>query len=86
MSKCICKQIADMAEKTGCDKIQVCTGHAGICGNVDIDATKDAEGILVLKNAEIKYDCGCEKEVKMADMLGISGLHIVSFHCGDFEI
>ena len=41
MSKCICKQIAEMVEKKGCEKIHVCTGHAGVCGYVDVDATKD---------------------------------------------
>lgn len=86
MTKCICKQIAEMAEKNGCDKVHVCTSHAGICGYVDVDATKSADGILVLKNVKAKYNCCDEMEVKMLDMIGISGLHIVSFYCGDFEI
>lgn len=83
MSKCICKQIAEMAEKKSCDKLHLCTGHACICGYVDIDATKDADGILVLKNAKVKCH---ENEVKMVDCIGISGLHIVSFYCGEFEV
>lgn len=85
MSKCICRQIADMVEKKGCEKIHVCTGHAGICGYVDVDATKDLDGILVIKNAKMKpYGCETE-EVKSAECVGISGLHIVAFNCDDFE-
>ena len=86
MSKCICKQIADMVEKKGCDKIHICTNHACICGCVDVETTKEADGILVIKNAKVKHGHGGEKEVKMIDCLGISGLHIVSFYCGEFEI
>lgn len=86
MTKCICKQIAELVEKNGCDKVHVCTNHAGICGYVDVEATKSADGILVLKNAKIKYDCGCEKELKMVDCLGIAGRHIATFHCGEFEV
>ena len=63
MSKCICKQIAEMVEKKGCDKIHVCTGHAGICGYVDVDATKDADNILVVRNAKMK-PYGCKGEAK----------------------
>ena len=85
MSKCICRQIADMVEKKGCDKIHVCTGHAGICGYVDVDATKDLDGILVIRNAKMKpYTCEME-EVKTVECVGISGLHIVAFNCDDFE-
>lgn len=86
MSKCICKQIAEMIERNECGKIHVCTGHAGICGYVDIDATKSADGLLVMKNAKIIYENDCEKNQKMVDNIGISGLHIVSFHCGELEI
>lgn len=84
MSKCICKQIADMVEKKGCDKIQICTGHSGICGYVDVDATKDADGILVVRNAKMK-PYTMEGETKTAECVGISGLHIVAFNCEDFE-
>ena len=86
MSKCICKQIADLAEKNGCNEIHVCTNHAGICGYVDVDATKDADGILVLNNAKIKYNCHEQSEVKSVDSIGIGGLHIVAVHCDKFEI
>lgn len=87
MSKCICRQIADMVEKKGCDKIHICTGHAGICGYVDVDTTKEMDGILVIRNAKMKpYGNECSSEmVKTAECVGISGLHIVAFNCEDFE-
>lgn len=76
--KCLCKQIAEMAEKCNLSKIQVCTSTSEITGDVDIESTKEADGILVLKNAHIKYECGCEKNL-YHECLGVSGLHIVSF-------
>ena len=85
MSKCICKQIAEMVEKNGCEKIHVCTGLSALYGYVDVEKTKDADGILILKNVKVDYNCGCdcESEMETVECMGISGLHIVSFHCGE---
>ena len=86
MSKCICKQIAEIAEKNGWDRVKVCTARGGVCAQVDCEATKNADGILIIKNANVKHDCGCEHQHKSVDWIGISGRYIVSFRCGDEEI
>ena len=83
MSKCICKQIAELAEKHSSAKIYLCTGHSGISGYVDADATKEMDGILILKSAKVQCR---DKEPQMVDCIGVSGLHIVSFHCGECDV
>lgn len=84
--KCICKQIAELTEKCGCKRIKVCSHEASFSGEVDSAATKEADGILVMKDAMVKFhhhDCGCAEE-HLLDCIGVAGRHIICFRCDDY--